>query len=240
MKILLVNDDGIEAKGLADLARVSAALGEVWIAAPDKQCSAMSHRLTLGVEKDIMIHPDYPVPVKKAYSISGTPAECVKIALHELLPTPPDIVFSGVNYGWNTGFDIAYSGTVAAALEARMNGIRAAAFSTQAVPCQEVMERDLMAITRELLCKDISDDEIWNVNFPGCALRDYQGELWNRKVARAQLFLDTYQRIEKGNGIISVIEKNIKMREEDIPEGSDLKAVMQNYTSIGKIRSHVL
>lgn len=93
MKILLVNDDGIAAKGLVDLAKMAAGLGEVWIAAPDQQCSAMPHRLTLGVEKAVEEYPDFPVAVKKAYSISGTPADCVKIALHELLPETPDMVF---------------------------------------------------------------------------------------------------------------------------------------------------
>lgn len=240
MKILLVNDDGIAAKGLADLAKVAAGLGEVWIAAPDQQCSAMSHRLTLGVEKAVEEYPDFPAAVKKAYRISGMPADCVRIALHELLPEAPDVVFSGVNYGWNTGFDIAYSGTIAAALEARMNGIPAIAFSTQAVSCQEVMERELLPIAGRLLEEEIGDHEIWNVNFPGCSLKDYRGILWNRKVAGAPLYQSTYRRIDKGNGKFSVIEKDIRTREDDIPEGSDMKAVLQNHTSIGKVRSHVL
>jgi len=240
MNILLVNDDGINAKGLTDLARAAASLGEVWIAAPSRQCSAMSHRLTLGVEKEVIPYPDYPIPVKKAYSISGTPAECVKIALHVLLPEPPDVVFAGVNYGWNTGFDIAYSGTIAAAIEARMNGIPAFAFSTQSVPCQEVMDRDLPAVITELLSEPISKQEIWNVNFPGCHLQDFRGILRNRKVAGAQLFPDAYRKTENGNGAFRVIETNRKAQVEDIPDGTDLKAVLQNYTSIGTVRSHVL
>lgn len=88
-----------------------------------------------------------------------------------------------------------------------MNGIPAIAFSTQAVSCQEVMERELLPIARRLLKEEIGDHEIWNVNFPGCGLKDYQGIHWNRKVAGAPLYQDAYRRIDKGNGKFSVIKK---------------------------------
>ena len=239
MRILLVNDDGIDAEGLKSLAEMAVLLGEVWIAAPDRQCSAMSHRLLLGRNKKVICREDYPVPVEKAYSISGTPADCVKIALSELLPLKPDIVFSGVNYGWNTGFDIAYSGTIAAAMEARMNKIPAMAFSTKACPVQTVMKKYLLPVAQELLQSEIDDGEIWNVNFPGCSPEEFRGILYDRKIAGAQLYLDRYQRIVSADGSFSVIEKNILAREEDIPDGSDLKAVMQNHISIGKVRGIV-
>ena len=239
MRILLVNDDGIDAEGMKSLAEMAVQLGEVWIAAPERQCSAMSHRLMLREEKKVVCRQDYAVAVEKAYSISGTPADCVKIALFELLPVKPDIVFSGVNYGWNAGFDIAYSGTIAAAVEARMNEIPAIAFSTQAVPCHDVMKKYLLPVTQDLLKREISDSEIWNVNFPGCPIEDYRGILYDRKVARAPLFTDGYYRTTFADGSFSVIEKDILTSEEDIPEGSDLKAVMEHYISIGKVRGIV-
>ena len=240
MRILLVNDDGIDAQGLQDLAAMAVQIGEVWIAAPERQCSAMSHRLSLGMEKRIRLRPDYPVSVEKAYSVSGTPADCVKAALAELLSFAPDIVFSGVNYGWNAGYDIAYSGTVAAAMEARMNGIPAMAFSTKASPCQEVMKENLLWVTKNLLEKNISSSEIWNVNFPGCSLKEYKGILYDRKIAGKQLYMDQYQKTIYPDGSMSLIEKNVLSSEESIPEGTDLKAVLQNYTSVGKIRGAVL
>ena len=129
MKILVVNDDSIHAPGLALLAEKAMALGEVWVVAPAHQCSAMSQRLSihaaLRVEK-----VDFPVPVRGAYQVDGTPVDCVKTALQYILPERPDFVFSGINAGYNVGFDIAYSGTLGAAFEAVMNGIRAIAFSS--------------------------------------------------------------------------------------------------------------
>ena len=238
MKILVVNDDGIESKDLIRMAGAAQKLGEVWVVAPDRQCSAMSHRLMLG-KKEVAARPDFPVSVCGAYSVSGTPADCVKIALHVLLPCKPDFVFSGVNYGWNAGFDIAYSGTVAAALEARMQGIPAVAFSRKAVPCAEVVDKYLFSTVCSVMEKEISDSEIWNINFPGCTLEEYRGICWNTSVARIQMFPDSYSRSAEGR-YFSVIEENRMVKKEDVPEGSDLKALFNNYTSVGKIRSHVL
>ena len=79
-------------------------------------------------EKLVLTPHDFPVPVEGAWSLSGTPADCVQVALDGLLPVKPDFVFSGMNNGYNTGMDIAYSGTVGAAMEALMNGIPAIAF----------------------------------------------------------------------------------------------------------------
>ena len=239
MKILIVNDDGIESKDLVKLTEAARKLGNVWVVAPDRQCSAMAHRLLLGQKREIVERPEFPVPVSGAYSVSGTPADCVKIALHVILPFKPDIVFSGINYGWNAGFDIAYSGTVAAALEARMQGIPAVAFSRQAVECSEVADRYLLSTARAVLEKEISDSEIWNVNFPGCSQEEYQGIMWDTKVARIQMYPDIYRRIE-GEKSTFVVEENHMIHKEDAPTGSDLHALFNNYISVGKIRSHVL
>ena len=75
MKILVVNDDGIESGDLIRMAEVARKLGEVWVVAPDRQCSAMSHRLLLGQKKEVTVRTDFPVSVSGAYSVSGTPAE---------------------------------------------------------------------------------------------------------------------------------------------------------------------
>ena len=104
-KILLVNDDGIRADGLILLARLASRLGEVTVAAPDSQCSAMSHRITVHGELRVK-KVDFPAGGVTAYSVSGTPADCVKVALHYLLSEKPDIVFSGINRGYNAGVDI--------------------------------------------------------------------------------------------------------------------------------------
>ena len=128
MNILITNDDGINAQGIAVLARAAAEFGQVTLVAPARQCSAMSHRITLG--RPLRLEQvDFPVPQVEAYSLDGTPADCVKAALDAILTERPDVVLSGINHGYNVGFDVAYSGTVGAAMEALMNGISAIALS---------------------------------------------------------------------------------------------------------------
>ncbi len=127
MKILVTNDDGIFAPGLTALYRELRYLGEVAVVAPDSEQSAVGHAITLN----------YPLRVKevllqggvRGWAVTGTPADCVKIALAELLPGPPDLVVSGINLGPNVGINVLYSGTVSAATEATILGVRALALS---------------------------------------------------------------------------------------------------------------
>ena len=118
MKILVVNDDSIHAPGIVLLAKAAMELGEVTVVAPANQCSAMSQRITIRGDMRVDKVQDFPVPVKAAYKVDGTPADCLKIAMQYLLEEKPDYVFSGINDGYNAGFDIAYSGTLGAAFEA--------------------------------------------------------------------------------------------------------------------------
>lgn len=106
MRILVVNDDGIKAPGIKRLVQMAAGLGEVWVVAPAAQCSAMSHRIT--VRGDLEVKPyDFPATGVTAYSVGGTPADCVKVALGCLMTEKPDIVFSGINAGYNVGRDLS-------------------------------------------------------------------------------------------------------------------------------------
>ena len=169
MRILIVNDDGIKAPGIRKLAELSMQLGKVWVVAPKSQCSAMSQRITLF--EDIEVTPEcYDLDGVRAYSVGGTPADCVKVALEFLMPEKPDVVFSGINSGYNTGIDILYSGTVGAAMEALANGIRSFAFSNKNDTSWETADAYLISIVKELLDENLSMDRIWNVNFPGCKI----------------------------------------------------------------------
>jgi 5'-nucleotidase len=116
MKILVSNDDGIQAKGIRTLIEHLSRQHDVYVVAPDQERSAMGHALTLHqpirVVEEVM-----PYPVKEAYSISGTPSDCVKLALTTLIKDEIDWVISGINHGPNLGADVMYSGTVSAALE---------------------------------------------------------------------------------------------------------------------------
>ena len=123
MRLLLTNDDGILAHGLACLAKAAEPLGETTIVAPDREQSATSHSLTLH-------HPLRPVRRPDgAFQVVGSPTDCVMLAIEALLPERPDFVLSGVNHGQNMGEDVLYSGTVAAAMEGLNLGVPSIAIS---------------------------------------------------------------------------------------------------------------
>jgi 5'-nucleotidase len=237
MRILVVNDDGIRAEGIERLARMAAQLGEVWVVAPKEQCSAMSHRITVFGEM-VEEKVDFPVAGVQAYSISGTPADCVKIGLEYILPEKPDVVFSGINYGFNVGFDILYSGTIGAAMEALLNGVPAIAYSSDMNGVYEVVEEKLLPITKELLRRSISKNEIWNVNFPGCTMSELKGILEDRIPEQGHFYLNKFIRTELENGGSRLIFSSIP--NPIAKEGTDMRAVHENYISIGRVRSSVL
>ncbi|HUE74181.1 MAG TPA: 5'/3'-nucleotidase SurE [Pirellulaceae bacterium] len=123
MRLLISNDDGILAHGLECLIAAAEPLGEVWVVAPDREQSAMSHSLTLH-------HPVRPVMrAERRWQVDGTPTDCVMLAVEALLPDRPDFVLSGINHGQNMGEDVLYSGTVAAAMEGLALGIPSIAIS---------------------------------------------------------------------------------------------------------------
>lgn len=123
MRLLVTNDDGYMAPGLAVLAQAAAGLGQVQVVAPDREQSATSHSLTMH----------FPLRVRRTaadvIAVDGTPTDCVVLAVGALLEERPDFVLSGVNHGANLGDDVLYSGTVAAAMEATILGIPAVAIS---------------------------------------------------------------------------------------------------------------
>lgn len=127
MAILLTNDDGIYAPGLAALYRELQRLGEVLVVAPESEQSAVGHSISLITPlrvKEVSLNGGV-----EGLAVSGTPADCVKIAIAELLAEPPELVVSGINLGPNVGINVLYSGTVSAATEASILGVRGVAFS---------------------------------------------------------------------------------------------------------------
>ena len=128
LKVLISNDDGIHATGIQTLAAKLSQHHEVYVVAPDRERSAMGHALTL--HKPIRVEEvEMKFPVKQAFSTSGTPSDCVKLALNALLDVEIDVVVSGINHGPNLGSDVIYSGTVSAALEGAIHGIPSIAVS---------------------------------------------------------------------------------------------------------------
>lgn len=168
--ILVTNDDGITAPGLRMLIRLMRELGDVVVVAPDSPQSGMGHAITLDstlYSKQVVIDREHGAP--KEYSCSGTPADCVKLALQELLPRRPDLCVSGINHGSNASINVIYSGTMSAAIEAGIEGIPAIGFSL----CDYSWNADftpsggaIKQITREALKNGIPEGVVLNVNIP--------------------------------------------------------------------------
>lgn len=237
MRILLVNDDGYSAKGIFHLAKAASRLGEVWIVAPREQCSAMSHRISFG--RSFLIRKEQVLDDVPAFSVDGTPADCVKIAVNHILPEKPDIVFSGINDGYNTGIDILYSGTVGAAMEALVQGIPAIAFSIGRKGDLTAAEQWVPAVFRELQKRPIAVNEIWNVNFPPCGAADLQGILYDRVPANETPYHDKCYEVSPVDADTYELTHRLQWTTTNEPD-TDLAAVRENYISVGKLRNMVL
>ncbi len=169
MRILLSNDDGILAPGLAALRSAVADLGEVSVVAPDTPQSAAGHGIT--VRRPLSVQRVRLAGREELFglSVDGRPADCVRLAVHSLLPERPELVLSGINAGANAGINVFYSGTVAAAAEAAMLNIPAIAFSAEAATGEVDFAR-CAALSRwvldRLLEAGLVAGEVVNVNIP--------------------------------------------------------------------------
>ena len=229
-KILITNDDGIDSDGIIRLAEFAKEFGEVWVVAPDGQRSAMSHSITLRHSIEAW-KVDFPVSGVHAYACSGTPADCVRIGVLNIVPGKPDTVFSGINYGYNTASDLQYSATAGAAFEAAFQQIHTIAFSEDACPMNEVTNHYIRDIMRELMDKPLESGCIWNVNFPGCPMSECKGVLRDRTVSKAEFYTDHYDETVLADGKISYMVQGI--RKSKAEAGTDLEAILDNYVSIG-------
>ena len=165
--ILVTNDDGITAPGLRSLIHIMNEIGDVVVVAPDSPQSGMGHAITISdtlyCKKEKI--DDGP---QKEYSISGTPADCVKFAVKEILHKKPDLCVSGINHGANSSINVIYSGTMSAAVEAGLEGIKSIGFSlldyswdADFTACKDY----ILKISLNLL-KEKKENLILNVNFP--------------------------------------------------------------------------
>ena len=160
--ILVTNDDGVHAAGLAALARALEALGEVHVIAPDREQSAVGHALTLH----------RPLRVEQVgerrFAVNGTPSDCVNLGILGLLPEPPVLVVSGINHGSNLGDDVTYSGTVSAAMEGTLLGVASMAVS-QAEPAADGFDAAgevARAVATRVLVEGLPRQTLLNVNVP--------------------------------------------------------------------------
>lgn len=166
--ILVVNDDGITAPGIKVLLEEMQKIGDVTVVAPDSPQSGMGHAITIG--KPLRIDEVHIYPGVKMYKCSGTPVDCVKLAVNKIFKGQlPDICVSGINHGLNNSINILYSGTMSAAVEGAIEGIPSIGFSYDDFSHDADFEQCrpyVSAITREVLKNGIQKGTLLNVNFP--------------------------------------------------------------------------
>ncbi|MCK0107690.1 5'/3'-nucleotidase SurE [Flavobacteriaceae bacterium S0825] len=175
--ILVTNDDGITAPGIRTLIKVMNTIGDVVVVAPDSPQSGMGHAITV----DATLHcrkehiDDGP---QIEYSTSGTPADCIKLARHEILDRVPDICVSGINHGSNSSINVIYSGTMSAAIEAGIEGIPAIGFSlldynydASFAPSEDFIK----TITLNVLNNGLPKGVVLNVNIPNLSKKAIKG-----------------------------------------------------------------
>ncbi len=232
--ILLSNDDGVRAPGIRALAEALKDLGDVLVAAPDRERSAASHAISL----------DHPLRVDQiepnVFSIDGTPVDCVYLALHYLVPRKPDLCLSGINNGFNLGSDVFYSGTVGAALEAALRGVPAMALSLERRSPQDFGHA--ASFSRELVESILAEGPsaiepatFLNVNMPAGPIRGVRVTTMGRRIYRDQVSVRQDLRGRAYYWIGGPEQKG-----EDVP-GSDCTAVaecMASVTPIGLDLTH--
>lgn len=176
MRILVTNDDGIHAPGLAACEMIARALSDdVWIVAPETDQSGVSHSLSLNDPLRLREVGD------KHFAVKGTPTDCVIMGARHIMKEMPDLVLSGVNRGRNCAEDVTYSGTVAAAMEGTVLGIpsfalsQAYAFTTKHAPRWETGIKFAPDVIRRVLKQGMPRDVLVNVNFPDCEPEEVKG-----------------------------------------------------------------
>jgi 5'-nucleotidase len=231
MRVLVSNDDGVDAPGIRVLAERLSVVGEVTVVAPDRDRSGASNSLTL----------DQPIRVTRLddgrYRVAGTPTDCVHLALAGLLDHEPDIVVSGINNSANLGDDVIYSGTVSAAMEGRFLGLPAIAVSLASKDHKgehfHTAAQAALAIMQRLLVDPLPADTILNVNVPDLPLAEIRGFAVTRLGKRHRSAPCIAQRDPRGRPIYWIGPPG---EAEDDGPGTDFHAVREGYISITPIQ----
>ena len=175
--ILVTNDDGITSPGIRMLIKQMNILGDVVVVAPNSPQSGKSH--AISISEPLRCDPiDIDTGPQIEYSCSGTPADCIKLAIHEILDRRPDIIVSGVNHGSNASVNVIYSGTMAAAIEGAMQGIPSIGFSILDYDWNtdfSFAEKYVSEITSKVIHQGLPNGVCLNVNIPKAKNKDYNG-----------------------------------------------------------------
>lgn len=174
--ILVTNDDGISAPGIAALVEAMKEIGEVMVVAPDKPQSGVGHAITIN--STLRIHKTRFHGVKMEHSITGTPVDCVKMAVNKILKKKPDLIVSGVNHGSNISINVIYSGTMSAAIEGAIEGIPSIGFSLlhDSIDADFTASKEIAkTIALQVLKNGLPKDICLNVNIPRLHLSEIKG-----------------------------------------------------------------
>ncbi len=236
-RILLANDDGINAPGLEVLEAIAADLSEdVWVVAPEREQSGAGRSISLS----------HPLRVRelgpRRYAVDGTPADSVLMGVRHIMPDMPDLILSGVNRGQNIADDVTYSGTIAAAMEGTALGIRSMALSQsygiagRSVPWDT--GRSLGAkVVGDLLQTKAEAGVLLNVNFPDCEAGEVKGVQYTRQGQRDQNLLMLDQRTDaRGREYFWI---GFKRQQSKPPAGTDLHAVYNGFVSVTPLHTNL-
>jgi 5'-nucleotidase len=233
LNILLTNDDGILAEGLLALHRTLARHHHVTVVAPDRERSAVGHGITLQQPlraKEVLVNGS-----AKGWAVSGTPADCVKLAILELMDKRPDLVVSGINFGANVGINLNYSGTVAAAKEAAMYGIQAMAVSMQAnhMPNYDSAAAFVARVSPMVVAQQLPSGTFLNINIPSRPIDQASGVRVSRQAA--DLYDEYFEKRRDprdGTYYWQGSESEPRYSQQD----ADGAALLNNYISVTPVR----
>ncbi len=230
MKILISNDDGIQAEGINELRKSLQEQNEIFVVAPDRERSATGHKITLY--RPLRVKEwHYPESSAVGWAVDGTPADCVKLGLEALLPSPPDLVIAGINFGPNLGTDVLYSGTVSAAVEGLINDIPSIAISLASHEYSNFTHSSkLIREIVNMLGKDLPSRTLLNINMPP---RRPKGIKVTRLGNRRYVNIFDKRTDPRGRVYFWLAGEPFDLDEDD-PE-TDIWAVREGYISISPI-----
>ncbi len=230
--ILICNDDGIYAPGIQALYDAVRDLGEVTVVAPEAEQSAVGHAITIA--NPIKLRPITRNGGFQGYAVGGTPADCVKLAVSELMPARPDLVLSGINLGPNVGISVIYSGTVSGATEGAILGIPSIAISLASFqnPIWETAARVARQMARRVLEHGLPPDTLLNVNVPNQPLEQIRGFRVAR-MGRSRFAEVFHRRVNPRGDIYYWLDGELEMLGDF--QGTDVQAVAENYVALTPI-----
>ncbi len=235
--ILISNDDGISSNGIKAMVEIAKGFGNVVVVAPDKPQSAKSHAISLNDYISYKKMDTFGEDVE-AYACSGTPADCVKLALSKILDKKPDLVLSGINHGSNSSVNLIYSGTVAVAVEGAIHDIPSIAFSLDTHDEKADLEATKLyskQIIEKVLNSEYKNTPCLNVNVPNIPLDKIKGVKVCRQTKGAWFEeFETVQACSKGAPLFLLTGKYINFEAEK--KDTDVWAIENNYVAVVPVK----